>query len=270
VARLDNSLSPLLAATYLGGNEFSNKLYQNEDIAYCLAIDDDGNVWVAGRTHQPDFPVTQGSLDQTHNGGDDVFFSKLDPDLSRLFISTFIGGTYDGSGYGDDVPSAMALSADNSVLRVVGRTESENFPTTPNCFDSLIDVDGTVYRPAGVIERHDPANGDQEPSDYGDGFYMVLNGNLANLVYSTFIGGDSCEYLDAILINGDDIIVAGQTTSLVFPGITTDDVHQLYRGVLLRFRDETGETPPGGSNSNSVGGSSGGGGGGCFAQVTRR
>jgi hypothetical protein len=336
VARLDSSLTTVEAATFLGGSEFNWGLGKNEDIAHCLSIDGEGNVWVAGRTHQPDFPVTQGSLDQTHNGGGDVFLSKLDADLKNLLVSTyiggnqneaptdmlfdnqgniyllgwtfshdfpmaatgyktshsqeeddgfvlklnadaskilggtFIGGTYDGSGYGDDVPSAMALSPDNSILRVVGRTESENFPTTPNCFDSLIDYDGTVYRPAGVIERHDRKNGDNETDDYGDGFYMVFNGNLTNLVYSTFIGGDKCEYLDAILINGDDIIVAGQTDSLDFPGITTKDVTQISRGVLLRFRDETDETPPGGSDSNVVGGSSGGGGGGCFVSSFQR
>jgi hypothetical protein len=337
VARLDNSLSSLQAATYLGGNEFSNELYQNEDIACCLAIDGDGNVWVAGRTHQPDFPVTQGSFDQTHNGGGDVFLSKLDPDLKQLLVSTYIGGskndaptdmlfdnkgdiyllgwtfsqdfpmpatgyktaysqeeddgfilklsadaskilagtiiggTYDGSGYGDDVPTAMALSSDNSVLRVVGRTESENFPTTPKCFDPLIDDDGRPSGIAGVVSnRHDGRNGDEDTSDCGDGFYAVFTSDLTKLVYSTFIGGKMGEYLDAILINGDDIIVAGETTSLDFPGITTDDVTQLSRGVLLRFRDETGDTPPGGSDSNVVGGSSGGGGGGCFVSSFQR
>jgi hypothetical protein len=336
VARLDKDLTTVQAATFLGGSEFSNGLYQNEDIAYCLAMDGD-NIWVAGRTHQPDFPVTQGSFDQTYNGGGDVFLSKLDKDLKELLLSTyiggsqieaptdmlldkqsniyllgwtfshdfpmpatgykpshsqeeddgfvlklnadaseilagtFIGGTYDGSGHGDDVPAAMALSADNSVLRVVGRTESENFPITPDCFDSIIDDDGTPNDIAGAnLDRHDPRNGDEEANDYGDGFYTVFNSVLTDLVYSTYIGGRSCEYLDAILINGDDIIIAGETTSLGFPGISTDDVHQSSRGVLLRFRDETDEAPPGGSDNNPVDSSSGGGGGGCFVQVLRR
>jgi hypothetical protein len=51
--------------------------------------------------------------------------------------------------------------------------------------------------------------------------------------------------------------------TLDFPGITTNDVEQFSRGVLLRFKDGSGETP-GSPDNNSVGSSSGGGGsGGC-------
>jgi hypothetical protein len=49
--------------------------------------------------------------------------------------------------------------------------------------------------------------------------------------------------------------------TLDFPGITTNDVDQFSRGVLLRFKDGSGETP-GSPDNNSVGSSSGG--GGCF------
>jgi hypothetical protein len=264
LCKLDQDLKTLLVSTYIGGS-------QNEAPTDML-LDKQGNIYLLGWTFSHDFPMATTGYKTSHSQEeDDGFVLKLNADASEILAGTFIGGTYDGDGYGDDVPSAMALSVDNSVLRVVGRTESENFPTTPNCFDSLIASDGIMPGgTAGANERHDFTNGDQEGSDYGDGFYTVFNSGLTNLVYSTFIGGEKCEYLDAILINGDDIIIAGETSSLDFPGITTDDVERSSRGVLLRFRDETGENPPGGSDSNSVGSSSGGGGGGCFVSSFER
>jgi hypothetical protein len=330
VVKLDNDLSTVMSATYLGGSEYGDELPRNEDKAYCLGIDGQGNLWIAGRTTHPNFPVTNGCLYTKYNGQGDVFLCKMDPDLKQLYVATyiggsndeapkdilfdaqgdmyllgwtfsnnfpmaevgyktthsqeeddgfilklntaadkiiagtFIGGTYDGSGFGDDVPAAMALSNDNKVLRIVGRTESENFPTTPKCFDSIIDTDGTPNGPSSnVSDRHSSFDNDEDGGDFGDGFYMAFNRDLTRLIYSTFIGGGSCEYLDSILIYGDDIIIAGETNSMDFPGITTNDGSLSSRGVLLRFRDGSGEIP-GGSDSNSIGGSSGGGGGGCF------
>ena len=339
IAKLDNNLSKVLAATYLGGHECDKM--ECEDAVHCLAIDADGNLWAAGRTTYPDFPVTDDSFDPTYNGEGDVFLSKLDPDLSQLLMSThiggleneapsdilfddqgnlfllgwtyssdfpipdggyqpdhghneedgfilkmtasgneilagtFIGAAYDGSGKGDDVPTAMAFSADGGTLHVVGRTESATFPTTADCFNNVIDNGDTSVTGSDVIG---PTRDSDDPN-WGDGFLVTFSTDLTQLIYSTFVGGDSCDYFDDVVVNGSDIIIAGETQSLDFP-MAIDDMSENYsRGILLRFSD-TATTPTDPSDtdnpentddSGNGGGDSGGGdggGGGCFVTTS--
>ena len=331
VAKLDSNLSTVLAATYLGGSNCDKT--ECGDVILCMELDDDGNLWVAGHTTYPDFPVTDGCLDDSYDGDGDIFLSKFDPDLSQLLTSTyiggirkekptdikfddqgniyllgwtyssgfpmpaggymsahsqyeedgfilkltpsadeilagtFIGGAYDGEGWGDDAPAAMVFSADGSKLHVVGRTESATFPTTSDCYADVveagIDRDTNFY-------FEGPYGRDPDDYNWGDGFLATFSANLSQLLYSSFLGGQACDYLDAVLINGNDIIIGGETSSKQFPMIEIDEVQ--HRGVLLRFGD-TGTTPTDpddtdnpGSEDNSEDG--GGGGGGCFVSTT--
>src|SRR5206468_3857831 len=67
----------LLFSTYLGG--------QFTDSGDAIAVDGGGNVYVAGETNSPDFPVDTGP---PLHGNSDAFITKLSPDGSRLY-STF-------------------------------------------------------------------------------------------------------------------------------------------------------------------------------------
>jgi hypothetical protein len=84
-------IDPLLASTFFGGNSW--------DSITSLIIDSQGNVYVAGITASPDFPVN--AYDTTYNGGNfDVFIAKLNNDLTQLLASTFLGGNnFDLGGY---------------------------------------------------------------------------------------------------------------------------------------------------------------------------
>ncbi|MGH7335382.1 MAG: SBBP repeat-containing protein, partial [Candidatus Rokuibacteriota bacterium] len=85
VAKLDGTLSTILAATFLGGS--------NTDSAQALALDGTGNVYVAGVTLSADFPgVDGGSADSSFAGGE-VFVAKLDGTLSTIWAATFLGGS---------------------------------------------------------------------------------------------------------------------------------------------------------------------------------
>jgi hypothetical protein len=76
VAKLSPDLSSILAATFLGGNDY--------DTATAIALDSTGKVYLAGWTpNSSDFPgVGPGSADSTFAGFGEGFVAKLDANLS--------------------------------------------------------------------------------------------------------------------------------------------------------------------------------------------
>jgi hypothetical protein len=73
-------------ATYLGS--------RRDDGAGGVAVDAQGNIYVAGSTRFNDFPVTAGALQPGPAGGDyDAFVSKLSADGTQLLYSTYLGGS---------------------------------------------------------------------------------------------------------------------------------------------------------------------------------
>jgi uncharacterized protein (TIGR03437 family) len=132
----------VLYATYLGGS--------SQDGATAVTTDSQGNIYIAGYTYSPDFPVTPGVVQARNAGplipvavfdpdfpygpkyiapGGDAFVAKFSPGGALLF-STFLGGS------GSDVPTLIAVDAAGSVY-ISGTTMSTDFPTvgaalTPN------------------------------------------------------------------------------------------------------------------------------------------
>jgi len=70
VSRLDSSLSALPASTFIGGG-----------VGRSIAIGGTGDVYVTGFTESSDFPTTPGAYDESRNGYEDVFVSRLDSSL---------------------------------------------------------------------------------------------------------------------------------------------------------------------------------------------
>nr|HPQ40987.1 hypothetical protein [bacterium] len=119
VSRFSADLSTLDASTYLGGSSW--------EFVYAMTLDDSSNVYAAGHTASTDYPVTAGAYDETYNSqqgpniGDDVFITMLNPDLSAVTASTYLGGSVWENAYG------LIISPENGVT-VCGSTCSPDFP----------------------------------------------------------------------------------------------------------------------------------------------
>ena len=188
VSKLDNNLTLLLSSTLLGGND------DDGDYNTSIAIDNAGNVFVAGDTWSSNFTVTQGAYDTSYNGSYDAFVSKLNNNLSSLLSSTFLGGN------NDDYPKTIALDSSGDVY-LSGITYSSgyySFPVTAGAYDTSFN---------GV----------------NDVFVSKFDNNLSSLLSSTFLGGSSYDgYHNASIAidNGSNVFVTGYTYSSDFP-VTT-------------------------------------------------
>ena len=110
----------LVASNFLGGSG-KDGLYETP-----IAVDADGNIFVAGRTKSTNFPVISGCHDTDgHNGGvTDIVVVKFSSDLTTLLASTYLGG-YGSDGNWPGV--ALAIDQQGNVF-VAGNTDSGNLP----------------------------------------------------------------------------------------------------------------------------------------------
>ncbi|MDO8142774.1 MAG: SBBP repeat-containing protein, partial [Candidatus Brocadiales bacterium] len=112
--------------------------------------------------------------------------------IDPLLASTYLGGL--GSDYG----YSIAIDLKGNIY-VAGYTEASDFPTTTGAYD-------VSY-------------------NYSDIFVSKLNGDLSQVLASTYLGGSSEDYVRSIAIDSHKnvIYVTGQTLSSAFP--TTADAY---------------------------------------------
>jgi len=166
--------------TILGSVSYDN-VYVHE-----IAVDQAGNVLVAGRTNSDQFPTTAGAFDKTLSGSSDLFLTKFDPTLSTMIFSTLIGGT------GTEWVNEIAPSANGGVY-MVGSTKSPDFPVTGGAFCTTF--------------------GGED-----DAFFLEVNAQGTDLEYSTLFGGSGDESASGITFDSKGRpVVVGETESTDFP-----------------------------------------------------
>src|SRR5207247_1525294 len=129
VTKLNATGTALLYSTYLGGGSDP----YNHDAGRGIAVDGAGSAYVTGNTSAPDCPTTARPFDQSLNGYDDVFVTKLYPDGSALAYSTYLGGGYYDVGYGIAVDGAGSTYVTGYTFSPF--SDPPGFPTTPGAFD---------------------------------------------------------------------------------------------------------------------------------------
>ena len=193
VAKLNSSGSSLVYATYLGGS--------TSDTGGPIAVDGDGNAYVAGTTNSIDFPVTAGAF-QTSNfesfhENSTAFVASLNPEGTALRYSTYLGGSGLIVGGGGDSANAIAVDSAGDAY-VAGWTASSDFPWTAGAFQTTV----------GNIN--------------GNAFVTELNPEGDATLYSTYLGGSGGRFggdsAAAIVTDGaGNVYITGSSDSLNFP-----------------------------------------------------
>jgi hypothetical protein len=162
LGRLNSTGTALLYGTYLGGSGTAGG-----DGATQVALDSAENVYVTGTTGSLDFPTTRGAFQATNiQGGQISFVTKMDPTLSKLAYSTYLGATQ--TGYGGGVISTGIAVDKMGNAYVSGNTNNSLFPLV------------------------NPLVGQPPQSIYGSSntaFLSVLNPHGTALTFSTFFSG---------------------------------------------------------------------------------
>ncbi len=172
----------LIFSTYIGGNDY--------DGATSIAVDAVGNTYLTGETKSDDFPAVAAAQD-TLAGGSDAFVVKLNKDGDALVYSTYLGG----GNY--ELGRAIAVNSAGEAA-IAGHSCSEDFPTH-----------------AALQTEY---GGDGGFGHCGDAYVAKLTASGDELVFSTFLGGES--YDEGWGLASDelgDLYVAGLTASTQFP-----------------------------------------------------
>src|SRR5579863_247003 len=148
------------------------------------AVDSSGNLYVTGWTASLDFHIVT-PVQASNAGGVDAFVAKLNPAGSGLVYATYIGGR------GDDRGQAIAVDGAGQAY-VTGSTASANFPLLAPISSAL--------------------------SGGRDAFVLKLSAAGNILLYSTYLGGGSADYGNAIAVDSSgNAYIAGDTLSSNFP-----------------------------------------------------
>ena len=176
VARLNPTGTALEYASYIGGS--------GDEIGRTIAVDSDGNIWLAGDTTSTDFPTTSDAYGRQNQGGTDGFLAKINPRGGPLLYSSLFGGR------GSD--SLMLAMHRSGLLILACRTDSADLPVTP----------GALYA---------------TPSGQMDIFVALFDPAAHTLRYGTYFGGHGSDAVAALVCQGNDLYLAGNTTSADFP-----------------------------------------------------
>ncbi len=185
VTKLNAIGTALVYSTYLGGSVADN--------GNSIAVDANGQAYVAGNTLSGDFPTTSGAFQRvirTMPSVVNAFVTKLNGSGTALVYSTYLGGSAETYTY------HLALDSRGSAV-VAGYTNATDFPTTVGAYRRS-GVGATVGKTHSYVTR--------------------LNASGSALVYSTYLGGTGGDYASAIALNSNgDAYIGGYTGSADFP-----------------------------------------------------
>ena len=174
IAKLDPTKSgpaSLIYSTYLGGGGDSSSLGSDGDFATGIAVDGNGEAYVAGATWSRNFPHANcGPFGASNNQGasniNNGFVTELDPAGNKLVYSCFINGS-------EGAPAsriAIVPGCPSNCAAYVSGSTASNGP------DDFVIVNG--------LQTTNPDQNSQSAA-----YLMVIAGGGGSIQYSTFYGG---------------------------------------------------------------------------------
>jgi uncharacterized protein (TIGR03437 family) len=248
VAKINPAGSALVYSTYLGGSRL--------DHGAAIAVDPDGNAYIAGYTDSNDFPIAN-ALQSKYAGGPPFtgFVTKLGADGSMVY-STYFGGKPPSN---EGAWSVAADTAGNAYVE--GDTSSPDFPTAPNgppgsinnrmyvtrinptgsafvytvylqgaaasnssgkLSGIAVDLAGNAYVTGLAYNTSFPTTGDalqgtlSGPNSGFNDGFLTKFSTTGSILYSNYLGGSDGASPTGIAVRGSDAYLVGYTTS-TFP-----------------------------------------------------
>ena len=190
----------LVYSTYLGGFEGDEKAHSVAVLAGCTGA---CHAYITGEVSSLTFPDTTIPVRAARDK--DVLVAKINPNGRGATVLTFLGGSGDDHGRGIKVDSS-------GNIYVVG-------------------VMGSNYSPGGAtgFVTADPAPNND------DGFIAKLD-PVGTLMHFTYLGGSGQDQVNAIVLDGADVCVTGQTFSPNFPTQNAYATHnQLFDAFVAKL-----------------------------------
>lgn len=230
IVKLDNSLSNIIWASYLGGS--------GNDAIYSISLDRDENLIVGGGTTSNNFPTTANAIRTVYQGGSaDGFITRIDKSGAAIYKSTYWGtSSYDQVYFvevdrndniyalGQSLHSGSALHSNAAWFTPGGGifitkfqpqlnalVWSTTFGTAPGVINIsptafMVDKCNSIYLSGwgsnslggnvGTAGLPITSNAIQSTTDNNDYYFMAMKDDASALVYATFFGGSSREHVD--------------------------------------------------------------------------
>ncbi|MDG6225382.1 MAG: SBBP repeat-containing protein [Candidatus Thermoplasmatota archaeon] len=265
---LDHNSSSLAYSILLGGS--------GKDVPLRIALDDKGNVFIAGYTTSSDIVTTSNAMDSTYNGLLDGLVIGIGGNGSNILYSSYIGGS------NDDYIRGIAISDDGDLM-ITGMTLSSNLPyfgpqhrtitsDGKDAFVMRVDLDGSGDGfISGIGGNGEDRGGNMiidgsgniwisgitystdfptmEPNEgsmlNGDVFILCLNEDASKMLYSMVFGGNGYDSANDMDMSYGSFAIFGLTNSNDLP-MMGDPYSTTYLGnddcfvALLSFWDMPG------------------------------
>lgn len=163
ISKLDSTGGALVGSTYWGGSQNDGTLDiaelqsdVNDEFRGEVVLDENGTIYISGKTNSADFPVTAGAAQVVKGSSTEAIIASFSSDLSLNNWSTFFGGNAHEAAYG------VKIQGDEAY--VCGATNSNDLRTNATAYKNQI-------------------NGST------DGFLLKLNAQNGAFKACTYLGG---------------------------------------------------------------------------------
>ncbi|HHB77732.1 MAG TPA: T9SS type B sorting domain-containing protein [Saprospiraceae bacterium] len=173
----------LVFASYTGSS--------SDNWGFSATYDAYGNLYGAGASFDPGYPVTTGAFQTTFGGhATDIALSKFTPTGDQLIYSTYIGGDK------TEIPHSLMTNSFGQLV-LFGTTSSDDYPVSLNAYDPTFNGGVSATTSSGLAF----VNG-------SDIVITVFNESGSDIIGSTYVGGtdnDGLNFISFTEMNyGDD------------------------------------------------------------------